>query len=319
MVECCKYAYDNTQEKHSLNHGLDDMDSLYDSKRMVRQRTLSYIKEHRSVQQRDLKIRGLSIDGLSMPDLLDIKSKIAGYSLNEFQLWEVDNVNEMRLVKAIVERRIMKKNFDTNTFKEYAAEYDDFFTKLEADWYGSTGNVLFDFLALYTLEWKYSFDFYYELVEEMSKCNVDEIPDMRRRLAAFSGTPTVNSILLQEYPMIVGGIITMDSRMLVQRRKYIHDIVTVPVEKFEKELNQYVESLVIVASMLTRMTLKSINIREWFVKNTTPEDWKSVFRDYDVFQVFVPNKDWVDKKKIRYIKNIYGKMSFDYKNPKNRS
>ena len=319
MVELCKYSYDSIQEKHSLTYYLGGTGSVEDDKRMALQRTVGYINERRSIDHNYLKRRGWHVDGLITPKMEDIKSKTSGHKYSAFQFWEINNVRDMRLVKAIVEKRIAKKYCTIDIFKEYAAEYDDFFSKLEDDWKRYGENSLFAFLALFTLEWKYSFDFYYEIATEMLRCNVKEIPGMPWRLTAFSATGAFTSILSESHPQIVGSNFYADSRVLIQRRKYIHDIVTAPEDEFIKELCRYNEILVIVVSILTRMTVGYKNIQEWFVNNTTPEDWESVFRDYDVFQAFTSQKDWSNRKKIRYVKNIYDKLSFDYKNPENRS
>ena len=107
--------------------------------------------------------------------------------------------------------------------------------------------------------------------------------------------------------------------MLVLRRKYIHEIVTLSADAFEEELTKFNESIILVSAMLLQMTYKKIPIRDWFVKNSSPEDWLSVFRNYDVFQTFNSEKDWSNKKKIRYVKEIYNAMTYDYKNPEYRS
>lgn len=286
---------------------------------MIYKRTMDYIQERRTIEHDAFLNNGVSLDGLKAHDMSNIKDRLAGYSINSFQFWEINNVHDMQLVKAIVERRISEKNFNNKKFRGYAAEYDKTILQFSNDWNGSKENVLFDFLAMFTLEWKYSFDFFYELASEMVRCNVSEIPDMERRIAAFCGNPAINSLLLQIDPRLVGGTIQMNSRMLVSRRKYIHDIVTVPKNEFETDLTRFIESLVVVANMLTQMTYRKIPIREWFIQNSTSDDWANVFRDYDVFQAFVPNKDWTDTKKIRFVKEIYRKVSFDYKNPENRS
>ena len=261
----------------------------------------------------------LSLMYIQTSTLNNIKYRLAGHSINSFQFWEINNVHDMQLVKAIVERRISKKNFNNDMFIDYASEYDSTFVQFSKEWNKGNENVLFDFLAMFTLEWKYSFNFFYELANEMVRCNVSEIPDIKRRIVAFCGNPIINSLLLQINPRLVGGTIHMDSRMLVSRRKYIHDIVTAPKEEFEEDLTRFLESLVVVASMLKFMTYRNIPIREWFIQNSTPDDWATVFRDYDIYQAFVPAKDWTDKKKIRYVKDMYNKISFDYKNPGNRS
>ncbi len=322
LVECCKYAYDNTAEKHSLNYYLKNIEAsieIEDSERMVRKRTMDYIQERRTIQYDAFLSKGVTLDGLKAPNMKNIEDRLTGYKINAFQFWEINNVHDMQLVKAIVERRISKKNFSNDMFIECATEYDSIFIKSSKVWNSSDENFLLDFLTLFTLEWKYSFDFFYELANEMVKCNVTEISDMERRIIAFCGNPAINSLLLQIAPRLVGGTIHMDSRMLVSRRKYIHDIVTAPKEEFEKDLTRFLESLVVVASMLKYMTYQNIPIREWFIQNSTPDDWAAVFRDYDIYQAFVHDKDWTDKKKIRYVKDMYNKVSFDYKNPKNRS
>lgn len=322
LVECSKHAYDETADKHSLNYYLKNVDTTVDideSERMIRKRTMDYIQERRTIQYEGFLNRGVSLEGLKAPDMSNVKYRLAGHNINSFQFWEINNVHDMQLVKAIVERRISKKNFNNTMFRDYANEYDNTFLQFSKDCNSSNENVIFDFLAMFTLEWKYSFNFFYELASEMVRCNVSEIPDTKRRIVAFCGNPIINSLLLQINPQLVGGTIHMDSRMLVPRRKYIHDIVTVPEEEFEQDLTRFQEILVVVAIMLEHMTYQQIPIREWFIQNSTPDDWATVFRNYNIYQVFIPDKDWDDRKKIRYVKDMYNKISFDYKNPENRT
>ena len=322
LVECCKYAYDYTAERHSLNYYLKNTETaigIVDSERMIYKRTMDYIQERRTIEYNNLLKRGVALDGLKAPNMNDIEDRLIGHKINAFQFWEINNVHDMQLVKAIVERRISKKNFSNDMFIDCACEYDNTLIKFSKDWNNDDEKTLLHFLTMFTLEWKYSFDFFYELANEMVKCNVTKIPDMERRIVAFCGNPAINSLLLQIDPRIVGGTIHMDSRMLVSRRKYVHDIVSSPKEEFEKDLTRFLESLVVVASMLKNMTYRYIPIREWFIQNSVPDDWANVFRYYDVNKAFVSDKDWTDKKKIRYVKDMYNKISFDYKNPENRS
>lgn len=322
LVECCKYAYDNTSYKHSLNYYLkiDQQKCLdSDSERMIRKRTLDYIQERRYIQYKVLQSRGYAIEGLLPSDMSNIHEKLSGHQINEFQYWEINNVHNMRIIKAIVEKRIGKRNFTTDTFKDYAKEYDMYFKNLLDEWNNGNDNAVFDFLAMFTIEWKYSFNFFYELATEMVKCNVSTIPDMKRRIVAFCGTPSIDSRLLALNPNLLNGIIPMDSRMIIPRQKYVHDIVTLQKDQFEDEFNKFVESLVVIRLILTHMTYRKRFIREWFVENSTEKDWISVFRNYNVFKAFVIDKDWNNKKKIRHIKELYNQSSYDYKNPEYRS
>lgn len=322
LIECCKYAHDNTAERHSLNFYMKQLDptgDVDDSERMMYKRTVDYINERRANLHEVLLNRGIIIEGLLSKNMDTIADRLSGYKFNSFQFWEIRNVHDMRLVKAIVERRILKKNFNNNLFKEYADEYDNTFISFLKDSGSSEENAVFSFLTMFTLECKYSFSFFYELATEMVKCKVSEIPDVRKRIGTFCSNQSVNSLLVKINPKLLGGTIDMESRMLLLRRKYIQYIVTSPEDELELDLVRFRESLFIVAAMLTRMTYQEIPIREWFIQNTTSNDWISVFRHYDVFQAFVPNKDWTDKNKIRYVKELYNIMSYDYKNPENRS
>ena len=323
LVECCKFAYDSTEETHSLHFFLkqqyDHQKTSEDSIRMTHKRTVDYIQERRTILYNDLSNNGIIIDGLLSPNMDNISQRLEGYKFNSFQFWEICNVHDMRLVKAIVDRRISKKNFNGNMFKEYFTEYDNFVMKLLEDWDKSDEKGVFSFLAMFTLEWKYSINFYYELATEMLKSNVSEIPDIERRIYIFCGSQSVSSFLKKLDPKVLGDTIPTESRMINLRRKYIHDIVNVPKCDFELDLLRFNESLYIVAAILTKMTYQSTPIREWFILKSTKEDWLSVFRNYDVFQSFVINKDLEDLKKIRYVKNIYNKISYDYKNPENRT
>lgn len=52
--------------------------------------------------------------------------KISGHELNKFHFWELQNIHDMHLVKAIVDKRIGKGNFTLDKMQEYSDEYDCF-------------------------------------------------------------------------------------------------------------------------------------------------------------------------------------------------
>ncbi len=313
LVECCKYAHDSTAEKHSLYSYLqsDMVSADPDAARMVKKRVLEYIQDRRDIEYQMYLAQGLQINGLH-------QEPEEGWKLNSFQYWEINNVHDMHLVKAIVDRRISKKNFSTEAFKEDALEYDGFLQKLHDEWLQSNDNAVFDYLAMFTLEWKYSFDFFYELATEMVKTRISQIPDCSRRLCAFCGRPTIISRLLAYEPRLLEGPLTAESRLLLLRRKYIHDIVVTSKSEFADDFERFVECIAVVADILLHMTFRKQPIREWFVKNSTQLDWISVFREYDVFESHEFTKDW-NLKKIRAMKQLYDTVSFDYKNPVFRS
>lgn len=318
LVECCKYAYDNTQERHSLNYYLGGAASVDVSERMMHQRTMNYIREKRQIQDRVLRSEGWIVNDLAPKELKGIKEKLRGHSLNSFQFWEVCNIHDMRLVKAVVDKRIGKNNFTSKNMQELSEEYDSYLASLQKDWYGDNKNGIFDFLAMFTLEWKYSFDFYYEIADTMEKRNIKSISKMKERIGLFSAQLRLYSDLLLTHPGILPGPMLAENRMLVTRRKYIEDIISADEKSFEHIKRQFMGVQVILSAMLSQMTLNGIQIREWFIDNTNQDDWLSAFKEYDVFQSFVAGKLW-DKKKTRCVKNIYNEMSVDYKNPDFRS
>ena len=76
LVECCKYAYDNTAERHSLNYYLKNKESsieIEDSERMVLKRTMDYIQEKRTIQYDVFSNRGVSLHGLKAPNMTNIE------------------------------------------------------------------------------------------------------------------------------------------------------------------------------------------------------------------------------------------------------
>lgn len=318
LVECCKYAYDNTQEKHSLDYYIGGAASVDDSERMKHQRIMNYIKDKRIILDKQLRAEGWIVNDLVPKEMKDIKEKLKGHFINEFQFWEICNIHDMRLVKAIVDRRIGNANFTSQNMQEISDEYDSCLNALLKDWNGNNETPLFDFLAMFTLEWKYSFDFYYEISEFMVEERIKRISDIKNRIGLFTSPQTLYSDLLLTHPGILSGPLCVENRMMVARRKYIEDIIMADTKSFDLVKRQFAGALVIMGSMISQMTLGGIFIRKWFVEKTEIKDWLSVFKEYDVFQVFISPKQW-DKKKTRFVKDIYNVMSMDYKNPDFRS
>lgn len=126
----------------------------------------------------------------------------------------------------------------------------------------------------------------------MDKTGQKHIEDVERKCSLFCGPVGLISILPQQY---TGGIIHTDSRMVLIRKKYISSFLDLS----EIDELRYREALVTVSCMLMNMTYQGTNIREWFVENTTIEDWASVMKAYNVFQIFVQDKNWTNKR-IRY-------------------
>ncbi|MEY8427848.1 hypothetical protein AALA00_09075 [Lachnospiraceae bacterium 46-15] len=310
LFECCKFAYDSTAKKSSLRAHMTSPE--LDDERMLHQRTVQKINDYRMQEYLTRKEQiGIELDGLLPPNMKDIKEKIEGYQFNDFQYWEINNVHDMRLVSAITDNRILSKNFTKQIFIEYANEYDDVIRTMKEKSEEGPECMVFGSLALYTLAWKYAFDFYYNVAVEMDRTGQKYIEDVERKCSLFCGPVGLISELPPQY---TGGIIHTDSRMILIREKFVSSFLDLS----ETDEARYREALVTVSSMLMRMTYQGTNIRKWFVENTTVEDWALVMEEYDVFQIFVSGKSWTNKR-IRYVKEIYTALRQANKNPDFRS
>lgn len=310
LFECCKFAYDSTAKKSSLRAHMTSPGR--DDERMLYQRTVKKINDYRMQEYLTRKEQiGIELDGLLPPKMKDIKEKIEGYQFNDFQYWEINNVHDMRLVSAIADNKILSKNFSKQLFITYANEYDDIICTMKEKSEEGPEGMVFGSLALFTLAWKYAFDFYYNVAVEMDRIGQKHIEDVKRKCSLFCGPVGLISELPPQY---TGGIIHTDSRMILIREKFVSSFLDLS----ETDEVRYREALVTVSSMLMRMTYQGTNIRKWFVENTTVEDWASVMEEYDVFQIFVSNKNWTNKR-IRYVKEIYKKLRQTHKNPDFRS
>lgn len=177
LFECCKFAYDSTAKKSSLRAHMASPE--LDDERMLHQRTVKKINAYRMQEYLTRKEQiGIELDGLLPPNMKDIKEKIEGYQFNDFQYWEINNVHDMRLVSAIADNRILSKNFTKQIFIEYANEYDDVIRTMKEKSEEGPEGMVFGSLALFTLAWKYAFDFYYNIAVEMDRTGQKHIEDV---------------------------------------------------------------------------------------------------------------------------------------------
>ena len=307
MLECCKYAYDSTAEKHSIRYYCKNVEkNEEDYFRMNLQRTIRKIYGYREKEYEYKKIHAeVDIPELLPPDMCSINNKMAGYKLNEFQYWEINDVHDNKFVDDIVSGRILNKNYKNDLFREYAKEYDDIIIeKLNCSY--TVKDKFLALLACFTLEWKYAINLLYEIVTEMEKSGTKTIVNLERKYSLFCGPVA----LISNFD-ITGEIIHTDSRMLNIRRRFVYDFVhRNKINSLEYE-NQYREALVLQVLIYRKM-------RSWFVMNTGIDDWYSVAETYGVAECIIKEKDWTNKK-IKYLKEIWNLVNFDYKNPENRS
>ena len=308
MVECCKYAYDTTAEKHSLLYYTREQNSdpnTEESEHKQISRTIEYINSHRDEYYYLLLEHGIRIDDLKSPEMHTMVEKLKGYKLTPFQFWEINDVHDNRIVKSIVDKKITKKNYSIDRFLEEEALYnsvlEDALKNIE-----NGLDVVENFLKVFILESKYSLDFYYSISRYMMQNRINAIYNSRSRIATFCADSSLRSEYCESGIRILSyqyGI--TNNRMLRIRPNYINTIVLCNEEEYKKDVRYFNEGRYIVTNILYNMHYSDMPIREWFAKNTDRSDWETVIIEYDIHKVINLNKDWSNTKTIRYIKYIF--------------
>lgn len=309
LVECCYSAYNSVTEKHSLLYYIKEQNENPDTEESERkqiERTLKTINKHRDSFYNQLLEYGINIDGLKSPDMNTLAQKMEGYSFTPFQFWEITDVHDNELISSIIEKSIYKKNHFTNeSFRQSEREYDQL---LANALHGIETNidVVENFLKVFILEDKYSFDFYYYISQSLLQNKLEPTKEISDRLFEFSGTSTISSAGINTGASVLAHIYpACQNRLLTIRPKYTHIITMSTEEEFSRTVLSYHEARYIVAEIVAWMTYQGIPITQWFEKHTDEEDWKSVFLHYDIQRVINLNKDLSNSKTIRNIKKLY--------------
>lgn len=316
LVECCRYAYLKKSEKHPLKFYIERDGSELELERKKLKRTIDYINERYEIEGTRLE-ETLGIQTLK-PDAKPVKkdsNRYPTYELTEFQYWEIQNVRNMELVKAVVERRIgSSKKISVDRFIDIAGQYDSVIAEQRKKFMSSPESTVFSSLVLFTLETTYAFDFFYELASEMEKSGVNEIPDMHNRVMTTAGSYKCTSSL----PDICPKYAHDDDRlikypMILQRQRFIQQIVHLPEGSFgELALARIIEANVLANAVQSHIWLNGKPMCSWFVENTDVKDWASVFETYNVFRTFIEDKSW-SPAKVKYVRKMYDATSIDYK------
>ena len=316
LVECCRFAYLWNAEKHPLKYYVERDGLELELARKNAERIIDYIRGHFELEEKRLK-ETINVDILK-PDLKLRKqaNRYPNYELSEFQYWELQNIHDMELIKAIVERRIRasNKNFTSDRFITMASQYDAIIANQRKNYKKNPDSTVFSTLALFTLETKYSFEFFYMLATEMEAARVTQIPGMKDRLMATAGQYKCTSCL----PDICPNYACDDDRfvqdpMILQRQRFAKKIVNHPEDGCgELWLWRIIEANVLANAVQSHIRLNGKPMRTWFAEDTDIDDWASVFEVYDVFSLFTEEKRW-SLAKIRAVRKMYEGLSANYK------
>ena len=294
VLEFIKYSYDYSDPVYPLRHFLKDTDD--DSERMLQQRIMQYVLKYK---KQEIEIKGGKIPighKFADIDMDEMENRLSGYRITEMNFFEQQNIHDLEIIKAIVERRIVSSKKVSNTkFQEMFEKYDELVEALKSRSKLSDKDMVFASLALFTLEWHYPIEMFYFLACIMEEEEMDTVD--QDSLVLLCGFLHIKSRF--------GGWVTTESRMIIGR-------MLVTPFLFRKEIDEYSrgtmkelikEILVIVARYNEVEMAKDGGLyKDWFRKESSIKDWASFFRYYDIFSIW-QRKEWTSKriKKMRYL------------------
>lgn len=317
FLACCEYAYHQKSKKTSLRRHRKQSDEEIlggDAMKGRLQRaaadmnaknvTLShYVKEH----------YGFDIKTPAYEQNQSVNRNKKPYIIDNAELLELLQLDEISLLKVILNRKFLSPKFYNDDFRVCADEYDRAVQKLLVGREENNEKMVLNTFTVFTLEWQYYIDFMYKITSAMEKNSIREIPDLWNRLTAFCYQPTINPALNHYREWAFLKEITVTSRAVLIRNKFVDDVATMePGQEYEIIQASYLEALYLIVYFRAALIYKDKSLQEWFCKETDLEDWASVCAFYDISQEYVPDKIWSNKK-IRYAKTAYKDMTFDYK------
>jgi len=293
-LEFIKYSYDYADLEYPLRHFFKNKED--DSERMTQSRNMNYVLKYK---KREIEEKGGSIPEnhkFACTDMKTIGKKLKGHRLTKMNYFEQQKILELELIKSIVERRIISSKKVSNTrFQEMFSQYDEFVCSLIEQSKKSDEDMVFASLALFTFEWHYPVETFYELACFMEKEGIYTLN--QEMLFLICGWVRIKSKF--------GGCFETDSRMVKERRFINTYLFREDADEFrQKSLMDLIqEILVLVAKYRESIVTDEGDLyKDWFRKESNMTDWASFFRFYDIFSIW-QKKEWtgVRIRNMRYL------------------
>lgn len=306
ITEIIKDAYYESEKKQSLraNRGTDDATRMRDS------RTMAYAQHYRNLQydhvidKTDIRIPEYLPD-----DVKSIEGKFEGHKITEMQYFELVTMAEQPLLKAIVNKRICDvKKFSNDIFIGYLQEYEKMIEGLVKKLDGTDEEVIFATLALFTLEWKYNIELFYQCSVEAEKNNSKDVP--LKRLAPLCAELSI--------PVAPGSttIIHTESRFVLHRLELV-PYVYAQGNEMESYINDKICHYHIAKYYIEREIVHKWSMAEYFATHISRDEWATFFREhYDIRRIYT-KKEWTNKR-IRYMRKLYETMIKEMETPSSK-
>ena len=284
-LEFIKYSYDSCDPMYPLRHFLGNAD---DSERMLQSRVVKYAMKYKKQeleQYPDIPVNH-KFDNI---DMETIEQKLNGYRFTEMNYYENQNIHDLDVIKAIVEKRIgSSKKIPNSRFEEMFEQYDKVVGELMIRSCKSDHDMVFASLALFTIEWKFAIETLYHVACLMEEKKLKDIN--QKTLVLLIGSVWIESQF--------GGSVATASRMVKERQYVLDYLFDDKTDWYSKEVMIDLIKEILVVGVFYREkseTNEGEPYKEWFRKESTEADWASFFRYYDIFAIW-KKKEWTRRR-----------------------
>lgn len=305
LLEIIKDAYYESETKKSLraNRGSDANDL-----RMRDSRWMHYAQHYRTLQYNHvLDTTNISIPELLPDDVENMPDRLEGHKITEMQYFELNTMADFPILKSIINKRICDiKKISNEEFIRGMEEYDKLVSDLIELLDGDDEDVIFGTIALFTLEWKYNIELFYNCSVEAEKNKETEVPV--HKLA------TLCAELSMPMPPDFDTMMHTESRFVIHRLDLVPHMYSVSDEDWEEVQDKFWHYFV-AKYYITREIVHKWSMPEYFVTHIPREKWAEFFREhYDIRKIY-KKKDWTPKR-IRYFRKIVDRMVRNLPSPK---
>ena len=304
-LEYIKYAYDSTAPLYSLRHFLEEI-GADDSERMMHQRIMQYVLKYKKEE--------IAQWGIELPkdhkyydlNMETIEKKLSGYKMSEMNFYEHNNIHDLEIIKAIVEKRIMStKKVPNDRFRDMFEKYDDEVERLRKRSEKNDEDMVFATLAFFTLEWHYPIELLYAISCRMEKEDNKDI-DRDVLMLLCGNFVTIESMF--------DGSVTMSSRMVLERTMLFSSLFSKKLTAYARqEMMDWIKEILVLGEYYKECvtTEDGEAYKERFRKETGMPDWASFLERYNLFLIW-ERKEWTNTR-IRNMRKLFDMVSAKHK------
>lgn len=303
LFEIIKEAYGESEKKKSLRaHRQSDADDL----RMRDSRWISYAQHYRKLQYERVKERtGKCVSELLPDDVDSMSGKLTGHLVTDMQYFELKTMSRLPILKAVINKRICDvKKISNEQFIQGMHEYDSVIDELLKLLDGNTEDVLFATIALYTLEWKYNIELFYNCAVEAEKNKVKEVPINRLALLC--------AVLYVLAPS--NTVLPIESRFVLHRRDLVPYMYEANDEDWEAVKEKFYQYF-IVKYYVRKDMFHNLTIPQYVATHISRETWADFIREHYNLRNIYKTKEW-NNKRIRYFRKMVQAMIRDVPEPR---